>query len=150
MWLVMQLHALICASPLLLQCFFVLNASLHSCTVVFSQKDNTKIAMTIIFMTRLVTPESPEVLLSQQWGILLIPCVPRVPNVLYKAADKVWWSSLFAERRNYLTLLWFILQPSTLQTMPGCLSCAAVGWKYPHALLVHGHLILIFFCLVPK
>lgn len=86
----MCLRALICAAPLLLLCFFILKASLHIYTVVFSQKDNTKVAITIIFKTRLVTPESPEVTLSQQWSILLIPCVPRVPNVLYKALDKVW------------------------------------------------------------
>lgn len=72
------LHALICAAPLLLWCFFVLKASLHACTVVFSQKDKTKGAITIIFMTRLVTPESPEVRLSQQWGILCWYLVSRM------------------------------------------------------------------------
>lgn len=52
------LHALICAAPLLLRCFFVLKSSLHTCTVVFAQKDNTKVAIKIIFMTRLVTPRA--------------------------------------------------------------------------------------------
>lgn len=42
------LHALICAASLLLHWFFVLKASLHTCTVVFSQKDITQVAITII------------------------------------------------------------------------------------------------------
>lgn len=50
-----------------------------------------KVAIAIIFTIKLANSDSPEIMLSQQRGnLVLISCVLYVPNVLYKATDKVW------------------------------------------------------------
>lgn len=59
--------------------------------------------------------------------LVLVSRVLYVQNISNKAADKAWGSGLIAEGRNDPVLLWFILQAGTLQTMAGCLSCAAAG-----------------------
>lgn len=74
------LHVFICALPLLLHCFGVIKDSLHTCLVVFSQKPSLiklQGAVAIIFTMKLANSGSPEVMLSQQWGILcwyLVSC----------------------------------------------------------------------------
>ena len=97
------LHVLICALPLLLHCFCVLKASMHACTVVFWQKGNSFTQKNWSSHYNNFYNQAGN--LRQPRGytepaveyLVLISDVLCVPNALYKATDKVWWSSLLRE-----------------------------------------------------